>query len=209
VEQADPRGIDVALISKRPFTAYSFEIPGHTRGVLACRFVLGGEPVYMLVNHWKSRIGGGEEIRMACAKRNLELVNELLPRHEGRKAPTIVMGDLNDDDTDESVRHLEDGGLMNTLKSLPAAERWTSPWWDSMNKKAHYNSFDHIFVSRELMDGQGVDVVPDSARVARPAFMVTTQRHAGVKYEWLDDSRSGHVGYADHLPVTIKLRVPD
>jgi endonuclease/exonuclease/phosphatase family metal-dependent hydrolase len=208
IEQTDPRGIDVGLISKIPFAAYSFDVPSHTRGVLACRLAVRGEPFYVLVNHWKSRIGGGAEVRMACARRTIELAGDLLPRYEGRKVPTLVVGDLNDDDTDDSVRALEKSGLSNVLKRLRPAERWSYPWWDSMNKQVHYHSFDHIFANEAMADGAGIDLVPNSARVVRPKFMQRKRRIEGRDYDWIDDSYGQHIGYSDHFPVAVTLRVP-
>ncbi len=209
IEQMDPRGIDMALISKLPFTAFSFDIPGHTRGILAGRFTIGGEPFYVLVNHWKSRVGGGEELRMACAKRTLEVANDMLPRYEGRKVPALIMGDFNDDDDNESVLTLEKGGLLNTLKSQPAGMRWTYPWWDNDNKKVHYHSFDHVFVNDAMTDQKGIELVPNSARVVRPSFMLRKRKLNNVDHEWVDGSYADHIGYSDHLPVVAKVRTAD
>ena len=49
LDETDERGIDTALIAKRPFLAMSFPIPGHYRGNLACRFMVKGEPLYAAV----------------------------------------------------------------------------------------------------------------------------------------------------------------
>ncbi|MEZ6052510.1 MAG: hypothetical protein R3C02_14170 [Planctomycetaceae bacterium] len=57
-EETDDRGIDVAIISRRPFLSYSFEVPDFYRGVLVSRFSFDGEPLYVIVNHWKSRFEG-------------------------------------------------------------------------------------------------------------------------------------------------------
>lgn len=209
VEQTDPRGIDVAVISKLPFTGYSFEVPGHTRGILACRFAVRGEPFYVLVNHWKSHIGGGEDVRLACARRTLELVGDVLPSHEGRPVPVLVAGDLNDNDDAASVTTLEKGGLANLLKRLAPQERWSYPWWDSQNKQVHYNSFDHLLANAAMQDGKGVDLVGESARVVRPPFMLRQRKIDGKQYDWVDDSYGEHLGYSDHFPVAARLRVAE
>ncbi len=209
VEETDPRGIDVALISKLPFTAYSFETPGHTRGLLACRFTHGGEPFYVLVNHWKSRIDGGDEIRMACARRAVELVEEVLPGYEGKRVPVLVMGDLNDDDGDPSVVALEQAGLVNLLKALPPGERWTYPWYNSKEKRVQYHGFDHVLVSPEMLDRRGVDVVPKTARVVRPDFMLRKRKLLGMEWDWIDNTFLRHIGYSDHFPVSVRVRLPE
>jgi hypothetical protein len=38
--------------------------------------------------------------------------------------------------------------------------------------------------------------------------MLRKRRLEGVEYDWLDDSYGRHIGYSDHLPVSIRLRVP-
>ncbi len=209
IEQTDPRGIDLGVISKLPFVAYNFDVAGHTRGILVCRFTVRGDPFYVLVNHWKSRIGGGEDIRAACAKRTLELTNDVLPRYEGRRVPTLVMGDLNDDDADESVTALEMGGMTNTLKRLDRGARWSYPWYDQSKKQVHYHTFDHIFANAAMLDRQGIDLVPDSARVVRPDFMRRKRKIAGEEFDWVDDSFGQHIGYSDHFPVAVKVRAAE
>ena len=208
IEETDRRGIDVAMISKLPFTAFSFAIPGHTRGILACRFTYDGDPFYVLVNHWKSHIDGGGEIRMACAQRTVELTRDVLPRYEGHAVPMLIVGDLNDSDDAESVLTLEQAGLTNMLKELPQSKRWTMPWWNARDKKVEYDAFDHVFANAEMIDHKGIDVVPGSARVVRPEFMVRKRMLNGVEYDWLDNSFLRHIGYSDHFPVSIRVQLP-
>ncbi len=59
-EESDARGIDVAMISRRPFLSHSVAVPSFYRGIFVSRFTFDGEPLYVIVNHWKSRFGGGE-----------------------------------------------------------------------------------------------------------------------------------------------------
>jgi endonuclease/exonuclease/phosphatase family metal-dependent hydrolase len=205
-EETDSRGIDVALVSRRPFMAYSFDVPEFDRGILAARFQLGGEPLYVVVNHWKSRFGGGEELRLNCARRVASLVQEIIPGLEGRPVPIIVGGDLNDDDTDASVVHLESIGLTNTLKDLPPETRWTLPYDNRDEQRVIYNGFDHILVNDELRDDTGLRWV--QSQVVRPAIMTSTRRLYGQSYTWPDDDDRDHIGYSDHFPVTTRIRLP-
>ncbi len=124
MDEGDERGIDVALISRYPVLGYSFDVPEFYRGILLARVAISGRPLYVVVNHWKSRLGGGEEARMACSRRVVELVRDIIPAMEGgTDVAVMVGGDLNDNDHDASVLHLEQNGLVNTLKSLPAERR--------------------------------------------------------------------------------------
>lgn len=208
LEERDERGIDVALISRFPFLCYSFDVPDFSRGILVARFVKGDQPFYVIVNHWKSRFGGGEELRMRCSQRVVELVKEIIPQLEGRReVPVLIGGDFNDDDTDAAVRNLEQQGLINTLKPLPREDRWTLPYHNRDSGSVEYNGFDHVFINTQLRDGMhGVGWVRSD--VVRPPRMVTSRRINGREYVWPDDDHNAHIGYSDHFPVTATLTVP-
>jgi endonuclease/exonuclease/phosphatase family metal-dependent hydrolase len=210
IDEQDPRGIDTALISKRPFLARSFEVPGFPRGILACRFMIEGEPFYILVNHWKSRRSDNgqptEPQRIACAKRVIEIVTKEIPSYEGRKVPVAIMGDLNDDDGDPSVKLLSsEGGMINSFDGMPADKRWTLPFHNREKNEVVYNGFDHALISPELKDGKGLEWV--STEVVRPERMTTTRTYNGKQYVWTKRDFRDSVGYSDHYPVRMKLTV--
>ncbi len=205
-DETDARGIDVALISRRPFLAYSFEVPEFYRGILVARFAFEGQPLYVIVNHWKSRFDGGDDLRMNCAKRVADLVHQEIPRLEGRSVPVIIGGDFNDDDTDASVRFLASSGTINTLGGLPAEERWTLPYNDVRNDRVIYNGFDHIFINPELQTGEAICWL--GSEVVRPPVMIGERMINGHSYVWPDDDNRDHIGYSDHFPVAARLRVP-
>ena len=205
-EETDDRGIDVAIISRRPFLSYSFEVPDFYRGVLVSRFSIDGEPLYVIVNHWKSRFEGGEDLRMSCARVVSELVNHQIPVYEGKPVPIIIGGDLNDDDTDASVVYLEQHDMTNTLKSIPFKERWTLPYNNLDKQRVEYNGFDHIFINPQLQDQAGIEW--DSSSVVRPEIMTHERRLYGTSYTWPDDDDRDHIGYSDHYPVMTTIRLP-
>lgn len=206
VDETDDRGIDVALISRRPFLAYSYDVPEFYRGILVARFTFEGEPLYVIVNHWKSRFGGGEDLRMNCAKRVVELVTEEIPAYEGRLVPVLIGGDFNDDDTDASVQHLVVEGLVNTLAGRPIEERWTLPYHDRDGHRVIRNGFDHVFINPRLREGSSVRWV--SSEVVRPSVMIGERTIEGRRYLWPDDDDRDHLGYSDHFPVLARLQVP-
>lgn len=205
-EETDDRGIDVAIISRRPFLSYSFEVPDFYRGVLVARFSFDGEPLYVIVNHWKSRFEGGEDLRMSCARVVSDLVNHQIPVYEGKPVPIIIGGDLNDDDTDASVVYLEQHDMTNTLKSIPFKERWTLPYNNLDKQRVEYNGFDHIFINPQLQDQAGIEW--DSSSVVRPEIMTHERRLYGTSYTWPDDDDRDHIGYSDHYPVMTTIRLP-
>lgn len=205
-EETDERGIDVALIARRPFLAYSFAVPEFDRGILVGRFSFDGQPLYVLVNHWKSRFGGGDELRMNCAKRVIQIVEEIIPQWEDRAAAVIIGGDFNDDDHDPSVQYLESKDLKNMLKDLPPTERWTLPYNNRDEGRVVYHGFDHIFINQMLAEGGGFQLV--EARVVRPQIMLRTRRLDGKLHLWPDDDDGEYIGYSDHFPVVCRLKVP-
>ncbi|MCA9030809.1 MAG: hypothetical protein KDA66_08375 [Planctomycetaceae bacterium] len=206
IDGEDERGIDCALISRHPFTCTTIEVPGFYRSLLLARFVINGEPLYVIVNHWKSRFNDGSEQRMSCANSVLKAVNELIPAMEhGRLVPIVIGGDLNDNDWNESVVHLEQQGLVNTLKSLPEEQRWTLPYDNRDAGKVEFDSFDHVFINSTLKDGSAIRWA--SSQVIRPARMVTSRAINGESYMWPDDDHDDHIGYSDHFPVVTELKI--
>ena len=205
-DETDERGIDVALISRRPFLSFSFSVPEFDRGILVGRFTAGDKPFYVVANHWKSRFGGGADLRMNCAKRVVEIVEEIIPSWEQGPVPIIVGGDFNDDDVDDSVQFLESRELRNLLSDLPPEKRWTLPYDDRGERRVIYNGFDHIFVNAAL--AQGTDWRVSDARVVRPRVMLQTRRLYGQLHLWPDDDDRDHIGYSDHFPVVCKLATP-
>lgn len=205
IENDSPRGIDCAIMSRRPFLAQNFSVEGFDREIMAARFSINGEPLYVLVNHWKSRLGGGEEQRMNCAKAVAELVNKTLPEYEGRPVAVVVMGDLNDQDTDASVLHLETAGLTNTLKELDWTKRWTIPYFDADQDKMLYQGFDHLLINDVLKNGTTLRWL--SSEVVKPKQLITTRRINRVDRLWLNDDTDDVIGYSDHLPVLMRVEV--
>ena len=206
MDESDERGIDVALLSRFPVLCQSVPVPGFYRGLLVARVVVSGRPLYVVVNHWKSRYGGGEGQRMACSQTLIQLVSQTIPEMEGTHDVFIIAGgDFNDNDTDESVVHLEEQGLTNHLKHLPLDQRWTLPYDNREEFRVEFDSFDHIFTNQANEAATGIQLL--SATVVRPERMLTTRRLYGKDYLWPDDDQIGHIGYSDHFPVVAKLRV--
>jgi endonuclease/exonuclease/phosphatase family metal-dependent hydrolase len=212
LDERDERGIDVALISKRPFLAQTFDIPNFYRGILVCRFVFGGEPVYVAVNHWKSRAITGKQAtaatRMECSKRLQELIAKDIPAIEpGRKPAIVAMGDLNDEDDDPSVAALEKAGMINVLRSIPTEKRWSLAFDNRDEKRVEKNHFDHLFISPELQTGALVKYVEGSGEIMKQDYQIRRRRLYGEWVDWPADDYGKVIGYSDHFPVRMKLRI--
>jgi endonuclease/exonuclease/phosphatase family metal-dependent hydrolase len=209
LDERDERGVDVALIAKRPFFAQSYPIPDFYRGMLVCRFSVDGEPLYVIVNHWKSRAVGGKvgtkPARMKCSEACRELALKRIPEHEGRPAATLVVGDLNDDDFDDSVKALADAGLINAFADYPKEKKWSLAYENRDEKKIELNHFDHLFLNREAADGKKFKLAAGSAEIFKPDYMIRRRRLLGEYRDWPADDYGKVIGYSDHFAVRLTL----
>ena len=99
----DRRGIKVALLSKLKLAGQPAKYLAYEGGryLLEVPLELNGNRLVVLVNHWKSRIGGGEDRRALGAKvlrARFEEWNNLDPY-----ADVVAMGDFNDEPEDDSM----------------------------------------------------------------------------------------------------------
>lgn len=205
LEGRDTRGIDTAIISKRPFLARSFALPNFPRGVLAARFSIDGKPLYVLVNHWKSRRQGGEDVRIKSAKTLLQIVKQEIKYYEGMDVPVIAGGDLNDTDDNTSLKLLTDGGMVNLLKDLSPKERWTIGYYDNKADRMELLGFDHVLANKNLIDSKKFKV--KNAKVVRPSKMVRDRVIRGKHYDLPLDDYKDRIGYSDHFPVMTTLEI--
>jgi hypothetical protein len=121
-DSPDMRGIDVALIYQPKYfkvtnsKSYKLIMPGNdnflTRDQLVVSGLLDGEMIHIIVGHWPSRRGGekkSEPNRIEAAKLGRHIIDSLYTIDENAKV--ILMGDLNDDPTNKSIKtHLNATG---------------------------------------------------------------------------------------------------
>jgi len=167
-DSPDRRGIDVALIyrpeSFKPedYRAVPLYIEGEdgsrifTRDQLVVSGDLNGEKLHFIVNHWPSRYGGRERsipLRNAAGKLTRSLVDSI--RKENYDAKIVVMGDLNDDPVDESVKKYLMAGV--TLQGVGSDSLFnaTAPLFfngrGTLCYRDYWNLFDQIVVTPNLM----------------------------------------------------------
>ena len=166
-DSPDARGVDVAFL----YRSDVFKIQGsdniklhveglpnfRTRDLVVMWGTIEGEPFYFLVSHWPSRLGGKEASqfkRDACAKQIREIKDSLLRENPATKV--IVMGDFNDDATDDSivevmgakgkVWELEKGDFFNPYNEMLRAGLGTLAYQDE------WNLFDNICVTENLVN---------------------------------------------------------
>lgn len=217
-ESPDRRGIDVALLYQPRY----FSVLGSqsirldirndddedviTRDILHVHGKLAGQDVHVLVNHWPSRRGGEKAtrpLRNAAAKRNRQLVDSIMAIQPD--AGFLVMGDLNDDPVNESVR--------KHLKSKAEAEHtWKGEFfnpWEAYYKKGlgtlayqdAWSLFDQILISKSLLDKQGDRFsYYKSSIVNKPYLIQPMGNFRGYPFRTFDFDEYIS-GYSDHFPV--------
>ncbi len=221
-DSPDARGIDVALLYKSSdFKVTNSNSAGlllideggnriNTRDQLVVSGKLRGEEMHFIVNHWPARRSGeasSSQFRIAAAKLTRSLVDSIL--NIDANAKVIVMGDFNDDPTDESiVKHLNARGtkaLENNAMYNPGASIFEEGR-GSLPYRGSWNLFDQIIVSSSLLMNDKEGYYLDSAYIFKEDFLL--QQSGDYKgYTWRTYvGNHYHGGYSDHLPVYISLK---
>jgi endonuclease/exonuclease/phosphatase family metal-dependent hydrolase len=213
IESADARGIDVALLSDpRRVSIEEAELqqtcstldtgiwdsninclPGEqplfSRPPLEVSLRLDGNPIIILVNHFKSKSGGEIETaprRQAQAQHVHELVQSMLASDP--QADLIVLGDFNDFNRSLVWQQLQEGGVLyDTVQKIPSHERYS-----------------YIFDgASQLMDG----ILVSPALVHRIADVAIMHINADYPIAYAFDESIAAFPYhvSDHDPLVITI----
>jgi hypothetical protein len=219
-DSPDRRGVDVALLYQEKYFTYLSSKPFlfkpdgredfYSRDVLLVSGIFHGEPMHILVNHWPSR-GGGERssrpLRNAAAQLNRQIVDSLMKADPD--AHIIVMGDFNDDPTNDSMRkhlravwdrnNMKAGDLYNPFYDFFRRGIGTLAWRDS------WNLFDMIVMNQTLLNADRNKYRFWQAGVFNARYLVQTEgRFAGYPLRsHVGDTYLG--GFSDHFPVYIMI----
>ncbi len=116
-DSTDPRGIDVAILSRYPVRSVEYKPRRWRRGLLVAEIEVDGTRVVVLANHWKSQIGDAEENIDIRTSEAAETRSEILRRLRFDPNATILsLGDYNED--------MDGPSMMAGLK--PANDRGTA-----------------------------------------------------------------------------------
>jgi len=208
IDSHDPRGIDVAILSRHPIVAlrsYRDErnaantAPLFSRDCLEAEFNLSGKSLTLYVNHFKSMIGGRKETkprREEQAKRVAQLIND---RWGGSnfQGNFIVLGDLNDyPDTNTSLGALlTHPGLVNVIERLPSDDRWTH-FYAGGNE---YRQLDYLFMSKSL-----ATLNPDPPIILRKGLPFRAERYNGPRLPNVGDDNPKA---SDHAPFAMDINL--
>jgi hypothetical protein len=211
-ESPDYRGIDVALIYNPAlfkldsYKTFPFELPEETkyktRDQLLVTGYISGEKVHVIVNHWPSRRAKSIRREQAAAVTR-GIVDSLL--NDDAAAKVFVMGDLNDDPTNNSVKKVLKG---KRNKSDVKSDEMYNPYWDyyaqgigTLGYKGSWNLFDQILMTKGLIGEDKQQLFYWKAEIFNKDFLISQEgRFKG--YPKRTHSRGIYLnGYSDHLPV--------
>lgn len=209
-ESPDFRGIDVAFlydsnkveVLNSQWLRVNLTENKTTREILRVDTKSKLGEVSFYVNHWPSRWGGTEKSkpkRIAAATRLRQNLDSLLA--EKPKQKVVIMGDLNDYPTNQSVLHVLDAdsvlnqGLYNATWDIHKKEGVGTHAY-----KGHWGVLDHIIISNNLAP------LVDTVYVHKKNFMCYQNR----KGEWMPSrtysGKKYYGGYSDHMPIVLKLK---
>lgn len=219
----DARGIDVALLYQKklftPISTSSHELKifddlssksVYTRDQLLVSGKLDGDLIHIIVNHWPSRSGGearSRPKRVAAAKLSKRLVDSL--QGIDPYAKVFIMGDLNDDPTNSSVKdvlkaeknknHVKFKGIYNPYESFFKNGIGTTAYRDA------WSLFDQILISKPLLEKDFSSYRFYKAGIFNENFLI--QKDGQYKgYPFRSWGNIGFTdGYSDHFPVYIYL----
>ena len=220
IEGPDARGVDPSFIYNPKYfkvtesLAYPVTLvtdSAHkTRDILVVSGLFLGEPLSVLVNHWPSR-RGGELSSRPNRNRAGELARHIADSITATDstAKVIIMGDLNDDPINESVK-LKIGTVARTELAMSAKyynpmEKLYKQGIGSLAWQDSWNLFDQIIVNHRLVPGNYSTWQFYGVRVFNTSFLSSDlpsekgypfRTFAGAKYLG---------GYSDHFPVYIFL----
>lgn len=204
-----------------------------TRNILVAHFALRSNPSQILavyVNHWPSQ-GSPSIARVQAALTFRQGVDYFTAQYGAENYHVVAMGDFNTVDSDnphpfQSV--IFDPSWSNVLydasyiyysqgyKADPQQmQNKMPPGTYYYGKDRQWNQLDHIFLSRNLLDNQGVDADQSSYRVLAADFMLTRYEdqkknycYDGVPFRYNHNESNPHAaGFSDHFPVLLKIKL--
>lgn len=214
----DERGIDVALIYKpsvfKPFSITQVRVidpeePNFkTRDVLWVKGLCLGDTIHVAVNHWPSRRGDGkEDKRLVAAKAVRDAVDSVMAINA--QANIIIMGDLNDDPNNKSVKKIllasDDDSKKNTL--INTSEPTFKKGYGTLAYNGTWNLFDQIIISAPLENKNGIDYLENSFTVFAQRWMQeSTGKYKGMPMRTFRGVQFNPEGFSDHFPVYITIK---
>lgn len=218
-DSPDLRGVDVGLLyqpkyfkvtNSRSHRLNMADTSFRTREQLVVSGLLDGEMIHVIVNHWPSRSGGEKASRPkrnAAADLSRHIVDSLFSIDKNAKI--LVMGDLNDDPINPSVKdHLRTKGKTDQLLEGDLFNPMYKMYKDGIGSLAYmdtWNLFDQVIISQGLLGEDKTTFKYYNAKVFNKSFL---KQEEGAYAGYPLRTFAGGVymnGYSDHFPVYVTL----
>ena len=221
-ESPDKRGIDVGFLYQPKYfkvtssKSFTLKLPDNpnwaTRDQLLVSGELNGEKMHFIVCHWPSRRGGqkGSSYKRVAAGELAKSIVDSLTKDDPL-AKVLVMGDLNDDPVDPSVReamrsvgkikNMEIGDMFNPMESLFKLGIGTLGYNDA------WNLFDQMLLTSGFIskDNRFSTYSYFTAKVFNNSFLKNSSgRFEGFPLRTYSYGKFIN-GYSDHFPVYLYL----
>jgi hypothetical protein len=214
---SDLRGVDCALLYRPEFFQVTntamhklvTDIPDFvTRDQLVITGNYDGEEMSFIVLHWPSRSGGEKASRpkrAAAAELTRHIADSIM--NLNNQAKIVVMGDLNDDPIDASIKkHLKTAASRDTATGsllYNPMEGLFKKGAGSLAYNDKWNLFDQIIISPAFLDKNMSSYRFYQAHVFnKPVLLEKEGRYKGYPLRtYVGNRYTG--GYSDHLPVYI------
>ena len=222
-DSPDARGIDVGLLyQKKIFTptgskTYELKIYDDqdgkritTRDQLLVSGKLEDDLIHIIVNHWPSRRGGearSEPKRIAAAKLNRHIIDSL--QSENPYAKVIVMGDLNDNPNNASLKDAlktkRKRNKVNTNNLYNPFENYYRGGLGTTAYRDNWSLFDQIIISKSFLEKEYSSFRYYKAGVFNKNYLITSNgKYKGYPFRsWNVGGFSN--GFSDHFPVYMYL----
>jgi hypothetical protein len=131
--------------------------------------------------------------------------------HEYNSPKIIVVGDFNDNPTDESINDILAAVSVNDKIYKSGLYNLSSNWSDSnlgtLKYQAQWDVFDQIIVSGSLLNAEaGFSTSQQNASIVQLPFLLEEDdRYGGIKPFRTYNGFQYLGGFSDHLPVLLKL----
>lgn len=219
IEGPDQRGVDCGLLYNPklfkplsaaliPYTTADNDTTYKTRGFLTVNGELADEKVHFIVNHWPSRAAKSPARERAGTL--VKAIKDSLMNAEP-ESKVIIMGDLNDDPDNKSIKN--NLGAKRKSSEIKLPTDLYNPWWDILRSKGlgtlkyrgKWNLFDQIIVSGNLVGKERSTLKYYKPEIFSRSYLMQQEgkykgspKRTHASGVWLN-------GYSDHLPVIIYL----
>jgi hypothetical protein len=219
----DPTGRDIAhvnaVFSRFPIVRVRTHHTEGARGILEATLDVGGHPLIVFVNHWKSGASNPETepIRVGNARVLRNRLDEIL--RDDPHADVIIGGDFNSQYNQKQrypqmgvtaindvlrsqgdeygLRQRRGPDLYNLWFELPDAQRGSDVFRDE------WGTLMQMIISRGLHDFRGVQYVDNTFTVgAFEGFNAHPGTRRPVRWQFAD----GGFGFSDHFPISARFR---